>query len=109
MKPMINFLDANYFLHWICAVLGIFSLLLIRLFRVKNFQWKIWFEENLIGLLWSLFFLSLVVTCSAQYTSGYTHLEAYFTGYCGAHVIFRLNKEPKAPSQRPFIHRKQHR
>ena len=51
MKILIEFLNQNFILHWLCAMLGIISLVLIRLFRVKNFQWKIWFEENLIGFV----------------------------------------------------------
>jgi hypothetical protein len=95
MKTLFDFLYDNQLLHWAAALAGIISLLLVRVFRVKGFSWKVWVHENLIGLIWSLFFLSLTVTLTAVYVDSYTLTEAFLTGYSGAHVIFRLNKEPK--------------
>jgi ABC-type Mn2+/Zn2+ transport system permease subunit len=97
MENLIQMLNANYVLHWLSAILGIISIVFVRLFRVRNFKWKRWFDENMYGLFWSLFFLSISVTMTAVYSHGYSHLEAYLTGYCGTHIIFRLNKEPKPP------------
>lgn len=101
MSTLFDFLYQNQLLHWIAALAGIITLLVIRVFRVKGFTWQYWFRDNLIGLLWSLFVLSLTVTMTALYVPGYSLTEAFLTGYCGAHVIFRLNKEPKI-STRPF-------
>ncbi len=95
METMIQFLNANNILHWFSALLGIFAFVFVRLFRVKNFTWKRWFDENLIGLLWALFFLSISVTMTGVYREGYTHMEAFLTGYAGSHLLFKLNKEPK--------------
>ncbi|CAN5728768.1 hypothetical protein BH11BAC7_BH11BAC7_21270 [soil metagenome] len=95
METLIQYLNANYVMHWFSAVLGIFAFVLVRLFRVKNFSWRRWFDENMIGLLWALFFLSLSVTMTASINQSYSHLEAFFTGYMGTHILFRLNKEPK--------------
>jgi hypothetical protein len=95
MKAIIEFLYANQVIHWLIAVAGIFSLLFVRVWKVKTFSWRIWINDNLIGFIWSLFVISLTVTLTAAYNPGYTLVEAYLTGYCGTHVIFRLNKEPK--------------
>jgi hypothetical protein len=95
MKAIMEFLYANQVIHWLIAVAGIISLLIVRIWSVKSFSWKVWVNDNLIGFIWSLFILSLTVTLSATYNPGYSLIEAYLTGYCGAHVIFRLNKEPK--------------
>jgi hypothetical protein len=95
MENIIIYLNANYVLHWFSAMLGIFAFVIVRLIRVKNFTWKRWFDENLIGLIWALFFLSLSVTMTAVFNPGYSHLEAFLTGYAGTHIIFRLNKEPQ--------------
>lgn len=106
MKTLFDFLYENQLLHWIAAVAGIMSLVLVRVFRVKGFSMRVWVHENLIGFIWSLFFLSLAVTLTALYDPGYTLIEAFLTAYCGAHVIFRLNKEPKYPR---ITHRHQSR
>jgi ABC-type Mn2+/Zn2+ transport system permease subunit len=110
MKSIIDFLYQNQALHWAAALAGIISLLLIRVIKVKSFSWKVWVNDNLIGFIWSLFFLSLTVTLTAVYNPGYSLIEAYLTGYCGTHVILRLNKEPKNfdhPGK--FPHRNQNR
>lgn len=107
MKTLFDLLYENQLIHWAAALAGIISLVLVRVFRVKSFSWKFWLNENLIGFIWSLFFLSLSVTLSALYNPGYTLIEAYLTGYCGAHVIFRLSKEPKnhnLPKRIPHRH-----
>ena len=103
MKTLFDFLYENQLLHWAAAIAGILSLVLIRVFRVKGFSWKIWMNENLIALIWSLFFLSLSVSLTALYVPSYTLTEAFFSGYCGAHVIFRLNKEPKSFVRPPRV------
>jgi hypothetical protein len=110
MKTIFDFLFQNQLLHWVAALAGIISLLLVRICKVKGFSMRYWVNENLIGLLWSLFFLSLTATMTAVYVPEYTLTEAFFTGYCGAHVIFRLNKEPKNYVRPPRVfHRHQHR
>jgi hypothetical protein len=77
------------------AMVGIISLLLVRLFRVKGFSAQRWANENLIGFFWSLFFLSLVVLLTHEYYPAYSIHEAFLTGYSGTHIIFRFSKEPK--------------
>lgn len=95
METTFEFLYHNQFFHWAAALAGIICLLLVRVLNVKKFSWKYWVKDNLIGFLLSLFILSLTVTLTALYLPSYTVTEAFFSGYCGAHVIFRLNKEPK--------------
>ena len=110
MKTIFDFLYQNQLLHFAAALMGIISLVLVRVFRVKGFSMRIWAHENLIGFIWSLFFLSLTVSLTALYVPSYSLTEAFFSGYCGAHVIFRLNKEPKNYTRPPsVIHRSQHR
>ena len=101
MKTLFDLLYENQLVHWLAALAGIVSLVVVRVLHVKDFSWKVWVRGNLIGLIWSLFVLSLSVTLTALYTPEYTLIEAFFTGYCGAHVIFRLNKEPKTTVRPP--------
>ena len=109
METTFDFLYHNQFFHWAAALTGIICLLLVRVMRVKNFTWKYWVNDNLIGFLLSLFILSLTVTLTALYVPSYTVTEAFLSGYCGAHVIFRLNKEPKYHVRPRVFHRHQSR
>ena len=94
MKTL-SFIESCGMLHWAAAIAGIICLLLIRLIRVNEFSMRRWLNENLIGLIWSLFFLTLFVTLTHEYFPGYRIPEAFFTGFSGTYLIFRLLKEPK--------------
>lgn len=94
MSSLINFLEQNDILHWLFALAGIFSLITVRLMKVKDFSFKRLMEENVIPFIWSVFALSLLVCLWHDYQHSYTHLEAFLTSYCGTHFIFRLHKTP---------------
>jgi hypothetical protein len=95
----LSHIESSGLFHWIAAIVGIICFLMVRLFRIKNFSAKMWVNENLIGSLWSLFFLSLTVLLTHEYYPAYSIHEAFLTGYSGTHLIFRMNKEPKPRKQ----------
>ncbi len=97
MKTL-TFLESCGLLHWAVAFIGIICLLLVRLIGVNEFSMRRWINENLIGVIWSLFFLTLAVTLTHEYFPKYRLLEAFFTGYAGTYLIFRLLKDPKRKS-----------
>ncbi len=89
-------LESSGLLHWAASLAGIICILMVRLFRIKNFSARKWVNENLIGTIWSLFILSLTVLLTHEYYPAFTIHEAFLAGYSGTHVIFRFNKEPQA-------------
>lgn len=90
-----SFIESSGLLHWAAALAGIVCLLLVRLIHVNEFSMRKWLNENLIGVIWSLFFLSLIVTITHVYFPGYRFLEAFFTGFSGTYLIIRITREPK--------------
>lgn len=90
-----SFIESCGLLHWAVALAGIVCLLLVRLIGVNEFSMRKWLNENLIAVIWSLFFLSLAVTLTHEYLPGYRLIEAFLTGFSGTYLICRLTKEPK--------------
>jgi hypothetical protein len=99
MNYLIQFCEENGILHWIIAVLGIFSLVIVRLLKVKNFSIRYWVNENIIGFIWSVFILSLLVTLCHEYFDSFSHIEAFLSAYCGTHIIFRIHKKNGTPKK----------
>lgn len=89
------FLESSGLFHWSAAFAGIICLLLVRLINVSEFSMRKWLNQNLIGVIWSLFFLSLIVTLTHTYFPSYGILEAFFSGFSGTYLIFRMIKIPK--------------
>lgn len=97
MKTL-SIIESCGLLHWAAAFAGIFCLLLIRLIGINEFSMRRWLNENLIILIWSLFFLSLAVLLTYEYIPSYRIAEAFFTGFAGTYLILRLFKEPQKKS-----------
>ncbi|MDQ3110517.1 MAG: hypothetical protein M3R17_11540 [Bacteroidota bacterium] len=90
-----SIIESSGFLHWTVALMGILSFLFVQVARVKDFSIKTWVNENLIAFMWSLFFLSLIVTLTHEFFASYQIHEALLTGYVGAHLVFSFTKEQK--------------
>jgi hypothetical protein len=91
MKLFLEFLYENQLLHWLSALVGLFTLIYVRLRGVKKFSLRIWLEENLIQFIWSLFVVSFFVPLLAIYLPAFTLVAAFFGGYSASHLVFKFN------------------
>ena len=101
-----SFYESCGLLHWAAAFAGIICLLLVRIIGVNEFSMRKWLNENLIGLIWSIFVLSLFVTLTHEYFPDYRIVEAFLTGFCGTYLISRLTREPR--TRKPYNLKKPH-
>lgn len=95
------FIESCGLLHWAVAFAGIICLFLVRIIGVNEFSMRKWINENLIGVIWSLFILSLVITITHEYLPGFRLFEAFLAGFSGTYVILRIFKEPKPKKKHP--------
>jgi hypothetical protein len=79
-------------LHWFLAFAGIIAFQFARIFPLAKTYLLSWPHRNLIPLIWSMFWISLLSCLMFTYYTGYTLDVAFIVGYAGSHIINRLSK-----------------
>jgi hypothetical protein len=89
---LFDFLFNSGLFHWFSAFAGIVIFQLVRLIPLRKQIAANWVGRNVIPIIWSMFWLSIGSMLLHEYVSGFSPTLAFFTGYVGTHLIFRLTK-----------------